>query len=99
MKKHELSQYSHESFLVKVSRKPVTGGRTQVCQAIFKPKVEGNGDGWHRANVEWVAYELGLMLGMDYIPPVVMRKNVRLLDREYDGALIYFVPNAQELRQ
>ena len=26
-------------------------------------QVEGDGNGWHRANIEWVAYELNRMLG------------------------------------
>jgi hypothetical protein len=39
-------------------------------EALFKPKVEGDADGWHRAPVELIAYELNLMLGMDYVPPV-----------------------------
>jgi len=98
MRRHERSPYGHDSFFVEVKKNQNTD-RAHSCQAIFKPRVDGNGDGWHRANVEWVAYELGLMLGMDYIPPVVLRKNVRLMDNEHEGALIYFVPNARELRE
>ena len=26
--------------------------------ALFKPRIPGDGDGWHRASMEWVAYEL-----------------------------------------
>lgn len=37
---------------------------------MFKPGIEGNADGWHRAPIEMVAYKLNLMLGMDYVPPV-----------------------------
>lgn len=38
--------------------------------AMCKPGIEGHADGWHRAAIELVAYELNLMLGMDYVPPV-----------------------------
>lgn len=43
-------------------------------RAVFKPRVEGDAEGWHRAPIEWVAYELNLMLGMDYVPPVAYRQ-------------------------
>ncbi len=42
-------------------------------RAVFKPRVPGDADGWHRAPIEWVAYELNLLLGMDYVPPVAYR--------------------------
>jgi hypothetical protein len=41
--------------------------------ALFKPCVEGNCEGWHRAEIEAVAYHLNLLLGMDYVPPCVFR--------------------------
>jgi hypothetical protein len=42
-------------------------------QALFKPRIKGDADGWHRVPMEWVAYQLNLMLGMDYVPPVAYR--------------------------
>lgn len=44
--------------------------------ALFKPCVDGDSDGWHRVPIEWVAYQLNLMLGMDYVPPVAYLHNV-----------------------
>ncbi len=41
--------------------------------ALFKPRAKGDWDGWHRAPIEWVAYQLGLMLGTDMVPPVGYR--------------------------
>jgi hypothetical protein len=48
----------------------VTGRR---LRAIFKPRMLGDAGGWHRAPMEWVAYRLNLMLGMDLVPPVAYR--------------------------
>jgi hypothetical protein len=36
--------------------------------------VTGNGDGWHRASMEFVAYRLSRVLGMDYVPPAAYRR-------------------------
>ncbi|GJP53635.1 hypothetical protein CLOM_g12787 [Closterium sp. NIES-68] len=63
------SRFGHESFLVRL-RSPDT---KEEIDAMFKPRVEGDAEGWHRAPIEWVAYELNLLLGMDYIPPVAYR--------------------------
>ncbi|KAK3277918.1 hypothetical protein CYMTET_14109 [Cymbomonas tetramitiformis] len=62
---HE-SEYGHPSYSV-VLRHPDTG---RELEAIFKPAVEGDGDGWHRPVMEWVAYELNRMLGMVSLPLV-----------------------------
>ena len=45
------------------------------CQALFKPTMEGHGDGWHRVPIEAAAYSLNLLLGMDYVPPAVFRSS------------------------
>lgn len=42
-------------------------------RAAFKPRVEGDCEGWHRVPVEVAAYQLNLLLGMDVVPPAVMR--------------------------
>lgn len=69
--------------------------------ALFKPRIDGDGDGWHRATMEWVAYELNLMLGLDLVPPVAYRRGG--VDCHYqhfeEGAFIHFVPDAMELRE
>ncbi len=41
----------------------------------MKPSIAGNGGGWHRVEVEAVAYRLNRLLGMDYVPPTVHRTN------------------------
>jgi len=67
--------------------------------AIFKPRNWGDGDGWNRVPMEYVAYELNLLLGMDYIPPVAYRRNLSFGDQFfYEGAMLYFVPNAVGLK-
>ena len=84
----------HPSFRVELEHR---GAR---AHAIFKPRIEGDGDGWHRANMEWLAYELNLMLGMDYVPPVAYRRGGIECDYQHfeEGAFIHFVPEAVELR-
>lgn len=98
-----VSQFGHESFIVQVQNE-VTGRRVR---ALFKPRVEGDADGWHRAPMEWVAYRLNLLLGFDYVPPVAYRTggvtfNVSDQDNKEvsfsEGAMMYFVEDAHQLR-
>lgn len=49
---------------------PLTAARVR---AIYKPRVYGDAGGWHRTPMEWVAYRLNLLLGLDYVPPVAYR--------------------------
>lgn len=63
------SQFGHESYILQLAD-PHSGRRVR---AVFKPRIPGDADGWHRAPIEWVAYELNLLLGMDYVPPVAYR--------------------------
>ena len=74
-------------------------GRTTHC--MFKPKIKGDGEGWHRAPMEYVAYRLCRILGMDYVPPVAYRKGGIDVDykRFEEGAFIHWVPNTCELRE
>jgi hypothetical protein len=46
----------------------------QRVRAIYKPRVYGDAGGWHRTPMEWVAYRLNLLLGMDLVPPVAYRQ-------------------------
>eukprot|EP00245_Coleochaete_scutata_P001380 TRINITY_DN11688_c0_g1_i2.p1 TRINITY_DN11688_c0_g1~~TRINITY_DN11688_c0_g1_i2.p1 ORF type:complete len:733 (-),score=140.77 TRINITY_DN11688_c0_g1_i2:561-2759(-) len=91
------SKFGHESFITDL----VDSRTGQKIEAMFKPRVEGDADGWHRAPVEYVAYELNLMLGMDYVPPVAYRKGgVVLGDRQFEeGAFIYYVSNTRPLKR
>jgi hypothetical protein len=42
---------------------------------MMKPTAEDNGNGWHRVQIEAVAYSLNRLLGMDYVPPCIFRTN------------------------
>ncbi len=91
----EPNEGNHPSFRVELEHR---GKRTR---AIFKPRIEGDGDGWHRATMEWVAYELNLMLGMDCVPPVAYRRGGIECHYQHfeEGAFIHWVPDAVELRE
>eukprot|EP00897_Mesotaenium_endlicherianum_P003359 jgi/Mesen1/3050/ME000018S02353 len=80
---------------------PSRFGHESFADALFKPRVEGDAEGWHRAPVEWVAYELNLMLGMDYVPPVAYRRGGVDVDFNHyeEGAFIHWVPNSRELKR
>lgn len=66
--------------------------------ALFKPRTVGDVDGWNRTPMEYVAYQLNQMLGLDYVAPVAYRKNLNI-DGHTEGAFIYFVPNAHGLKR
>jgi len=91
------NQFGHVSFVVHLEA-PSSG---RDIKAIFKPRVEGDAQGWHRTPIEAVAYKLNLLLGMDYVPPVVYRTGgLELAGETYEeGALIYFSHNSTELRE
>ena len=46
----------------------------QRVRAIYKPRAYGDAGGWHRTPMEWVAYRLNVLLGLDYVPPVAYRQ-------------------------
>ncbi len=79
---------------------PRTG---QTRDALFKPRPYGDGFGWNRVPMEWVAYKINLLLGMDYVPPVAYRSkalgNPITINGETfsEGAVLYMVPDAHEL--
>jgi len=94
------SQFGHESFVVQLY--DVATGRH--LRAIFKPRVAGDADGWHRAPMELVAYKLNLLLGLDYVPPVAYRTggiSLCLEGEEHvhyqEGAMMYWVDSAKPL--
>eukprot|EP00850_Spirogloea_muscicola_P017964 SM000159S01795 [mRNA] locus=s159:323450:327274:- [translate_table: standard] len=91
------SDFGHESYVVQLQEPQTNAG----IGAVFKPKIEGDAEGWHRAPMEWVAYELNLLLGMDYIPPVAYRRGGVEVDYKHfeEGAFIYYVPNSKPLRK
>ena len=61
---------SHPSYCLAQLQDPNTAVRVR---AIYKPRVYGDAGGWHRTPMEWVAYRLNLLLGLDYVPPVAYR--------------------------
>eukprot|EP01025_Chloroclados_australasicus_P058472 TRINITY_DN7346_c0_g1_i1.p1 TRINITY_DN7346_c0_g1~~TRINITY_DN7346_c0_g1_i1.p1 ORF type:complete len:562 (-),score=56.32 TRINITY_DN7346_c0_g1_i1:2475-4160(-) len=91
------SQFGHTSYTVELK----SANSDRRIKALFKPRVKGDADGWHRVPIEWVAYKLNLMLGMDYVPPVGYR--VGGVDVDYthydEGAFIYFADDAQKLKK
>ena len=90
------SQFGHISYQVRLKDR-YTG---RVVRTLFKPRVYGDAEGWHRAPIEWVAYELNLMLGLDLVPPVALRNDVDVDGKHFDeGAFIYFVEGARVLEE
>lgn len=76
------------------ARNPYTG-ELRYRDAFYKPSIWGDGDGWARAGMEYVAYALNRVLKMDYVPPTSFRYNfpVDVDGRHFDhGVLIYRVP-------
>ncbi len=75
----------------------------QTRDALFKPRPYGDGDGWNRVPMEWVAYKINLLLGMDYIPPAAYRSKaqgnpITINGQTFaEGAVLYMVPDAHEM--
>ena len=91
-------KYGHPCYRVRVECPDGTGAKVDC---VFKPAIEGNGDGWHRASMEYVAYKLSRMLGMDLVPPAAYRTGGIELDyKKFDeGAFMYWVDGADELEK
>ena len=91
-------KFGHPCYRLRVECHKGTGA---AIEAVFKPKIEGDGDGWHRASMEYVAYKLSRMLGMDLVPPAAYRTGGIELDyKTFDeGAFMYWVDDAKELDQ
>ncbi|GIL87827.1 hypothetical protein Vretimale_13138 [Volvox reticuliferus] len=87
--------FGHVSYIVTLEDKS-TGKR---IRAAFKPRVEGDCEGWHRVPIEVAAYQLNLMLGMDVVPPAVMRGDCDVDWTRYPqgGAFIYWCAGARQL--
>jgi hypothetical protein len=84
--------------LYKVRLRDPSTGRER--EALFKPRTWGDGQGWNRVPVEYVAYELNRLLDMDYVAPVAYRRNLDVDFQTWsEGALIHFVPDAHQLKK
>jgi len=91
-----MSENGNFNTIFKVVLRNPRNGRYR--EAIFKPRKADDGNGWNRVPMEYVAYELNRMLGMDYVPPVAYRYGLKLAGYQFqEGALIHFVPNATVL--
>lgn len=92
---HDVSKFAHESYVLEIR----DGASGLVSRALFKPRAEGDFDGWHRVTVERVAYALSRCLGMDAVPPCVYRDALTVEGRDFPngGALIHYVDGAREL--
>lgn len=87
-------------FQVKIEAVDPHTGEVRHRRAIFKPRVWGDGGGYARAPMEYVAYFLSRKLGMDYVPPVAYRKNldIKVAGNSYsEGAFIFMVPEYTSL--
>ena len=60
--------------------------------------------GWNNVTLEYVAYEIAYKLGIDFVPPAAYRKaangNPLVINghKFQEGALLYFVPESQSIR-
>lgn len=71
----------------------------KTLRALFKPRFYGDGGGWNRPPMEYVSYRIGLLLGLDYIPPVSYRRNVTLGNMMFsEGSIQYFVEGSKGLK-
>eukprot|EP00270_Netrium_digitus_P012893 TRINITY_DN4238_c0_g1_i1.p1 TRINITY_DN4238_c0_g1~~TRINITY_DN4238_c0_g1_i1.p1 ORF type:complete len:723 (-),score=172.39 TRINITY_DN4238_c0_g1_i1:220-2388(-) len=68
-------------------------------QAVFKPFLPGDAYcRWRRAPADWVAYRLNLLLGLDMVPPAVIRQDMRIGAKKWAmGVLIQRVHNVAPL--
>ena len=91
-------KFGHPCYRLKIE---CNKGSGKTVDCVFKPAIEGNGDGWHRASMEYVAYKLSRMLGMDLVPPAAYRTGGIELDyKKFDeGAFMYWVDGADELEK
>ncbi|GAX75953.1 hypothetical protein CEUSTIGMA_g3396.t1 [Chlamydomonas eustigma] len=90
-----VNSFGHVSYVVTLEDQV----SKQRCQALFKPAIEGDGEGWHRVPIEAAAYHLNLLLGMDCVPPAVFRSACDVDWQHFDrgGAFIYWCSAATGL--
>jgi len=90
------NQFGHPSF--KLQMEDAQSG--ERIHALFKPAIEGQGNGWHRVEMESVAYHLNRLLGMDYVPPCVFKPyaDVDWQHFELGGVFMYWAERGYELK-
>lgn len=97
------SQFDHKSYLLTLQ----DPGSARRVRAIYKPRVYGDAGGWHRTPMEWVAYRLNLLLGLDLVPPTAYRSaplTLCLADEEeelvfQEGAVMLWVEDCKQLKE
>lgn len=85
-KRFSANNNATEIYLLKVAGAPTQN----TLEAIFKPRRWGDGGGFSRTPMEYVAYWLNRKLDMDFIPPTAYRRSVKVGHETLEGAIIYF---------
>ena len=85
--------FQHEGSVFRVRLRREDDGAE--VDAIFKGRVRGEGCGWHRIQGEVEAYGLSRLLGVDLVPPAVLRRD--LLGHEL-GVMMLWCDNVHELK-
>jgi len=93
-KNGRLNGNTHDLWFAKMYHR--SSGRHR--DVVLKPREWGDNDGWGRAPMEWVAYRLNLLLGMDYVPPTVYRHQMKVGSVTLsETPVILYVPDAEVL--
>lgn len=66
----------NQLFLTTIEARDPYTGQLRYREAFYKPAIWGDGDGWARTAMEYVAYALNRVLGMDYVPPTAYRRHM-----------------------
>ena len=94
-------KYGHPCYKLRLQDEKDASDSPAVIDCVFKPAIDGHGDGWHRAPMEYVAYKLNRMLGMDLVPPAAYRRPQGGIELDYktfnEGAFLYWVDGADDL--
>ena len=94
-------KYGHPCYKLRLQDNKDASDSPAVIDCVFKPAIDGHGDGWHRAPMEYVAYKLNRMLGMDLVPPAAYRRPQGGIELDYktfnEGAFLYWVDGADDL--
>jgi len=89
------SQNKNKNPVLKIEGVNPQNSRTR--KAIFKPRAYGDGDGYNRVPMEYVAYYLDRLIfkgKKGYAPPTAYRYNFA---QKKEGALLYFAEDAKVL--
>ncbi|CAM6126046.1 unnamed protein product [Calypogeia fissa] len=70
-----------------------------ITEALLKPATPGDVHcRWGNASSDWVAYQVGRLLGTDMVPPAAMRYDVKIGEKTFPLAtLLHIVPQVKPL--